>query len=106
MAVQKRRIRECRQAGNTFGSQWGIFPEDFQTEVGTSTGFTLLWFGVEMGEGVVEEVMPSAVTNKMWKKLYTLRTSIATVYYSPLILYVNTSYLSKMYVFIFFNLNL
>jgi len=71
--------------------------------VGASTGFTLLWFGVEKREGISEAVISSAVTSRTWEKPYTLRTSIATVYYSPPILYVNTSCLSKMYGFNFFN---
>lgn len=87
---------------STFGARWGIFPEDCQSEVGASTSFTLLWVGVEKREGVSEAVISSAVTNRTWEKLYTLRTSIATVYNSPPILYVNMSDLSKVYVFIFF----
>lgn len=94
---------EHRQVFSRLGTCWGIFAEDHQTKVGTSTGSTLLWFGVEKGEGVSEAVVSSAVTNRVWEKLYTLRTSIAAVYYSPPTLYVNMSLLSKVYVFNFYN---
>lgn len=77
----------------------GCFPRRLSDKGGTSTGFTSLCFEVEKGDSVSGAVILPAVTNRMWEKLYALRTSIATMYYSPAILYVNMSYLSKMYVF-------